>query len=124
MRHLASPHAWGPALLKGASDWAELVRIIPRVSSQVLTRVERGEMEVTLSHKGLSQALARLDQLANRLSLSILLAALIVGLALLVPVFNLGEQWNLATIVVIIGFVGVSLLSLWLIFSIWRSSRK
>jgi len=124
VRHLASPHAWGPALLKGASDWAELMRIIPRVSSQVLTRVERGEMEITLSHKGLSQALARLDQLANRLSLSILLAALIVGLALLVPIFNLGEQWNLPTIVVILGFVGVSLLGLWLIFSIWRSSRK
>jgi hypothetical protein len=53
-----------------------------------------------------------------------LLAALIVGLALLVPAFNLTGEWTLAMVVVIIGFVGVSLLGLWLAFSIWRASRK
>jgi ubiquinone biosynthesis protein len=71
----------------------------------------------------LNQALVRLDRSANRLSLSLLLAALIVGLALLVPAFNLAEQWGLATILVITSFVGLSLLGLWLIFSIWRSGR-
>ena len=50
-------------------------------------------------------------------------AALIVGLALLVPAFNLTGQWGLATILVITSFVGVSLLGLWLIFSIWRSRK-
>jgi len=124
MWQMASPRTWGPPLLKGASDWAELMRIIPRVSSQVLTRVERGEFEITLSHKELGQALVRLDRLANRLSLSMLLAALIVGLALLVPAFNLAGQWSLATIVSITGFAGASLLGLWLIFSIWRSGRR
>ncbi|MBL7065077.1 MAG: AarF/ABC1/UbiB kinase family protein [Anaerolineae bacterium] len=124
MWQMTSPRTWGPPLLKGASDWAELMRIIPRVSSQVLTRVERGEFEITLSHKELGQALVRLDRLANRLSLSMLLAALIVGLALLVPAFNLAGQWSLATIVSITGFAGASLLGLWLIFSIWRSGRR
>jgi ubiquinone biosynthesis protein len=120
---LASPRVWGLPLLRGAEDWAELLRLIPRVGSQLLTRIERGEAEVTLSHKGLDQALARMDRLANRLSLSVLLAALIVGLALLVPAFNLAERWGLPTILVVAGFVGASLLGLWLIFSIWRSSR-
>jgi ubiquinone biosynthesis protein len=78
---------------------------------------------VTLIHKELDQALARMDRLANRISLSVLLAALIVGLALLVPAFNLAEQWGLPTILVITGFVGASLLGLWLIISIWRSRR-
>jgi ubiquinone biosynthesis protein len=123
MWQMASPRTWGPPLLKGATDWAELMRLIPRVGSQVLTRVERGELEITLSHKELKQALVRLDRLANRISLSLLLAALIVGLALLVPAFNVAGQWSLATIVVITGFVGVSLLGLWLIFSIWRSRK-
>ena len=111
-------------MIRGTSDWADLMRLIPRVSSQVLTRVERGEMEIILNHKGLDQALARIDRLANRLSLSMLLAALIVSLAMLIPVFNLGDRWNLATIVVITGFVGASLLGMWLIVSIWRSTRK
>jgi len=121
---MASPRAWAPPLLKGASDWAELLSIIPRIGSQLLTRVERGELEITLRHKELDQALVRLDRLANRLSISVLLAALIVGLALLVPAFNLGQRWGLATVLVIAGFAGASLLGLWLIFSIWRSTRR
>jgi len=124
VRQMASPSTWGPQLAKGASDWAALIGLIPRVGTQVLTRVERGEMEIILNHKGLNQALGRMDRLANRVSLSILLAALIMGLAMLIPILNTGEQWNLATIVVITGFASASLLALWLIISIWRSTRK
>jgi ubiquinone biosynthesis protein len=124
VRQMASPRTWGLPLVKSASDWADLMRLIPRVSSQVLTRVERGEMEIILNHKGLDRALARIDRLANRLSLSMLLAALIVGLAMLIPVLNLGERWNLPTIVVITGFISASLLGMWLVVSIWRSTRK
>ncbi|MFQ6100185.1 MAG: ABC1 kinase family protein [Anaerolineae bacterium] len=123
MWQMASPRVWGPTLLKGAGDWADLLGLIPRIGSQLLTRVERGELEITLSHKELDQALARLDRLANRLSLSVLLAAFIVGLALLVPAFNLAQRWGLATILVIVGFIAASLLGLWLIFSIWRSRK-
>jgi ubiquinone biosynthesis protein len=120
---MASPRIWGPSVLKGANDWAELLGLIPRVGSQLLARAERGELEFTLRHKELDRALARMDRSANRLSLSVLLAALIVGLALFIPAFNLAEQWGLATILVITSFVGVSLLGLWLVFSIWRSGR-
>ncbi len=121
---MASPRSWGPPLLKGAGDWAEMLGLVPRIGAQLLTRAERGELEVTISHKELGQTLVRLDRLVNRLSISVLLAALIVGLALLVPAFNLAQEWGLATILVIGGFASASLLGLWLIFSIWRSGRK
>lgn len=121
--HMASPRAWGLPLLRGAGDWAELLGLIPRVGSQLLRRVERGELEITLRHQGLDQALARLDRLANRLSLSVLLAAFIVGLALLASAFNLTAQWGLAAVLVAMGLVAASLLGLWLIFSMWRSTR-
>ncbi len=123
MWQMASPNAWAPSLVKGAGDWAELLGHIPRVGSQFLNRVERGEVELTVSHKELDQALVRLDRTANRLSLSMLLAALIVGLALLIPAFNLTEQVNLATILIIAGFLFVSLLGLWLVISIWRARK-
>jgi ubiquinone biosynthesis protein len=123
MWQMASPRTWGAPLIKGVGDWGELMKLIPRVSSQVLARIERGELEITLSHKELDQAMIRLDRTANRISLSMLLAALIVGLALLVPAFNLGGEWNLATILVITSFVIVSLLGLWLVFSIWKSRK-
>jgi len=123
-RQMASPRSWGPPLLKGAGDWAELMSIIPRVGSQLLTRVERGEMEITLKHEGLDQSMARLDRLANRISLSLLLAALIVGLALLVPTFRLVEQGGLVSTLIIAGFAMASLLGGWLVISILRSGRR
>ncbi len=124
MRQMALPGNWGPPLIKGVNDWTALMRLIPRVSSQVLTRVEREGLEIRIDIKDLKQVLSRVDRQANRLSLSMLLAALIVGLALMIPAFNPTGEWTLATIVLIIGFVSVSLLGVWLAFSIWRASRK
>ncbi|MGD8966640.1 MAG: AarF/ABC1/UbiB kinase family protein [Anaerolineae bacterium] len=117
------PRGVGPRLIKTGGDWSDLLSLLPRIGSQLLIQAERGELEITLEHKGLTQALNRFDRSANRISLSVLLAALIVGLALLIPAFNLAEKMGLATILVIAGFVGVSLLGIWLIISIWRSRR-
>ncbi|MCX7680354.1 MAG: AarF/UbiB family protein [Anaerolineae bacterium] len=121
MRQMLSPRSWGAPLVRSMNDWAELAQMIPRVGFQVLERVERGEVEVQIRHIGLRETLTRIDRLANRLSLSMLLSALIVGLALLVPAFRLGEMGNLATILVIMGFIFVSFLGVGLIVSIWRS---
>jgi ubiquinone biosynthesis protein len=120
---LASPRVWGLPLIKGATDWAELMSLIPRVGAQLLTRAEQGELEVTVSLKELDRALARVDRSASRLAVSMMLAALIVSLALLTPICGLTERYSLATILLVVGFMGANLLGLWLIVSIWRSRK-
>jgi ubiquinone biosynthesis protein len=120
---IALPRNLGPALIKTAGDWSDLLSLLPRVGTQLLTRAERGEFEMTLEHKGLDRALTRLDRSANRISLSLLLAALIVGLALMIPAFNLAEERGLVSVLVVAVFIGVSLVGLWLIFSIWRARK-
>jgi len=124
MREMASPRAWVPSLIRGMGDWAQLLDMLPRTGMQLLTRAERGELEVSLRHQELGRALVYLDRLANRLALSILLASLIVGLALLVPAFHLAERGGLITALVILGFALASLLGLGLVISILRSGRK
>lgn len=124
MREMASPRAWIPSLVRGVEDWAQLLDMLPRTGIQLLTRVERGELEVSLRHQELGRALVYLDRLANRLALSILLAALIVGLALLVPAFHLAERGGLVTALVVLGFALASLIGLWLVISILRSGRR
>jgi ubiquinone biosynthesis protein len=124
MWQMASPRSWGLPLLKGAGDWAALLGLVPRVGAQLLSRAERGELEIAVSYKELDRTLVRMDRLANRLSISVLLAALIVGLALFIPAFNLAQQLGGATIWVAAGFVGASFLGLWLVFSILRSGRR
>ncbi len=120
---LAAPERWAPAALRGADDWLEMLAMFPRIGTQLLTRVERGDLEVKLDLQGLDRFVARLDRSVSRLTVGLLLAALIVGLALLIPAFNLGGQISLATVLIIAGFLGASLLGLWLIYSIWRSRR-
>lgn len=117
------PSSLGPRLIRAGGDWSECLSLLPRVGSQLLLQAQRGEFGMTLEHKGLAQALDRIDRSANRISLSVLLAALILGLALLIPAFNLGEEIGLTAALVIASFVAVSLLGVWLAFSIWRSGR-
>ncbi len=124
MREMASPSAWMPSLVRGMGDWVQLLDMLPRTGMQLLARAERGELEVSLRHQELGRALVYLDRLANRLALSILLAALIVGLALLVPAFHLAERGGLITALVILGFALASVVGLWLILSILRSGRR
>ncbi len=124
MREMASPRTWMPSLVRGVGDLAELLNMLPRVGVQLLARAERGELEISLRHQELGRALVYLDRLVNRLALSILLAALIVGLALLIPAFHLAERGGLITALVILGFALASLLGLGLVVSILRSGRR
>ena len=54
----------------------------------------------------------RIKRSANRSSLSLLVAALMLGLALLIPAYDSAEEIGLATVVVIVSFAGCSLLGL------------
>ncbi len=117
------PSDLAPSLIQVGGDWSHLLSLLPRIGSQLLIQAERGKLGVTLEHKGLERALDRLERSANRISVSVLLAGLILGLALIIPAFNLAEEIGLATVLVIAGFFGASVLGLWLIFSIWRSRR-
>ena len=115
------PRDSGARLVEVGGDWADLLSLLPRVGAKLLVQTERGKLGLSLEHKGLERALDRLDRSANRISLSLLLAALIVGLALIIPVFDLLEEVGLATVLVVGGFTGATLLGFWLVISIWRS---
>jgi len=119
-----SPRTLGEKALRGGQEWGDLVLTMPRRLSHLLDDVEAGNLSVNLRLPEVPGLMARLDRIANRLSISILLAALIMGLATLVPAFNLAEQWGLVIVLILVSFAGASLLGLWLIFSIWRSRRK
>jgi ubiquinone biosynthesis protein len=120
MRQMASPRAWGKKVVKGASDWGELFAALPRRIPHILDQVEGGEFEITLKVKEAERSLSKLDRIANRLSVSILVAAFIVGLALLLPTF-IGNQVMWIIVPAGLVFIAASVLGLWLLYSIWRA---
>ena len=121
MRRLWLPSEWGPSVLHGVTNWADLLATFPRHTTRILKQIERGQLALQLHLPELDPAIHRLDNITNRLILAVLLAALIVALALLIPTLNLTWPWGLLTWIIIISFVITSILALWLIVSILRS---
>jgi len=121
MPKLFLPHdGWFQAVLMDVTNWGELLHRLPRVGNLILGRLERNEpfrMEV----KDLDHILSRIDRLVTRLALSLLVAAFVIGLPILLQLTTPGSlpSWLiLASLVPIIGA------GLWLVLSLLNTSRK
>jgi hypothetical protein len=83
-----------------------------------LEKAERNELlEIGLKDSG--RLLGGLSRLVNRLSLSIVIAGLVVSLAILIAVTTAGSPLQ---ILVAVGFVATLSLGIWLLISIVRGT--
>jgi ubiquinone biosynthesis protein len=95
----------------------------PRQIHALLDELKDGEIEVRFQHRGVNELISKVDILANRLVLALLIAALIVGSSLL-GVFNQSGVVLLGVnIFGLVGFVFAAVLGLALIVGIIRSGR-
>lgn len=117
LRQAASPRVWGQKLLKGAGEWSDLLLQLPKWVPRLLDQVSAGELDIGLRLRGQDTILRHLNRATNRLAVSLLVAALIIGLALVVV--SQGESSWLAQV----SFAAAVLLGMWLLVSIWRSGR-
>jgi ubiquinone biosynthesis protein len=109
---------WGQALLRQAADWVEFLNLLPRTGRRLLEKTEQDELfEFGLKDKDV--LLGGLNRLVNRLSLSIVIAGLVVSLAILIAVTTAGSPLQ---ILVVVGFVATLGLGFWLLISILRST--
>jgi len=117
---LALPRrAWGEALLRQGADWGELISRLPRSTNHLLDQAERGDL-FRVHLKDADPIMRRLDRLATRLALSMLVSALLVSLALLMP---LGPGGGPLQLPVLIGFALATGLGVWLLTSILKGTR-
>ena len=103
----------------------ELLRLaqeMPGELRELLLRLKQGKLKVELKHQGLEGMLARQDQARNRVAFSIVIAALIIGSALIVlsrtPPLIFG-----ISVMGIIGFAAAAFLGAWLFLAIMRKGR-
>jgi ubiquinone biosynthesis protein len=102
-----------------------LAHVLPRRIDTLTDQLERGNMTLGFDLRGLPRAMRGLDAIANRLSFSIVVAALVVGSALLLAAgpevaFRIPFT-RIALPIPEIGFVMAALMGAWLLFSIIRS---
>jgi ubiquinone biosynthesis protein len=123
-RQLLLPSTWGSSLLRLGSDWMDFLGGFPRQSTSILTKIDRGDLEFRVRLPELEETNRDFNRAVNRLIYSILVAAMTIALALLIPGLDLTWPWSLITWVILLGFLGMSYLALRLIWSMWRSNRK
>lgn len=121
MTKLFLPHeGWTQTVLLDLTNWGELLHRLPRVSNRMLERLERNEgfrMEI----KDTDRILARIDRLVTRLVLSILVAAFVVGLPILLQLTTPGSLPRWLILFSLIPIVGTAL---WLAISLLNTPRK
>ena len=124
MRRRLHPASWEPGLRRGATDMARLGIDLPGNLRRLFRRVDRGELAVIVRPREMEEPLRRLEAIANRLALSMLLAAFVIGTSVLMAAYHPGGDaawlgWFFA-----VGLMVVFLVGGWLALAIRRSGRR
>lgn len=104
-RQLWLPTAWGPALGRLAMDWKDLVGVLPRQTTRLLDQLERGDFTVKAELPQLEPTFQQIDRLVSRIIYALLVAAMLVSLAFLLPRLDFTWPWRLMTWIIVAGFL-------------------
>jgi ubiquinone biosynthesis protein len=119
-RQLWFPSSWAPGLLRLGLDWRDLVSALPRQTIRLLDQLDRGDFTVQAKLPELEPTINRVDRWVHQIIYTILLAAMLIGLAYLVPRLDFTWPWKLTTWII----VGMFLLLLFLMFRlVWSFFR-
>ncbi len=103
-------------------DFAHMVKVFPRRVNHILTKAEKGTLRLELGHQGLENFIEELDIMSNRLSFSMIIAALIVGSSLIIQTRMSPSLFDVP-LLGIIGFLLAGFLGIGLLISILRSGK-
>lgn len=119
-----SPRYLARLMEAATMDAAQLGLEVPGQLRRILGDLERGTLEIGTRPGGLEPALDRLERLANRIVLSLIASAFIIGLAVLMAVIHpFGvERW--IGIMFVLGFLIATALGTYLIRDILRSKPR
>ncbi len=122
LKEKAAPTNLGREGVRLARAYGALVRSLPDDLKELITRVNRNKFKIDLEHRGLDRLITDLDKSSNRLSFSMLIAALIVGSSLVMQT-DKGPLLFGFPALGIMGYSIAAVLGLWLAVGILRSGR-
>jgi len=117
-----SPQALAKRARKGLKEMAEIVIGLPRDVARLFRMARRGRLRVDLDLKRLDHFGLQLNQAANRLTMGVLTASLVVGSSIIMTVKGGPELFGLP-LFGLLGFVVAFFNSVWILYAIWRSGR-
>lgn len=101
-------------------EFIRLFKILPSEIRVITAKVKTGEIKIQFEHRGLDNLIAGLNRTGNRLSFSLIVAALIIGSSLIAH-SDKGPQIHDLSVLGIFGYLIAAFFGLWLVITIFRN---
>ncbi len=105
-----------------ARQFYKLIRIFPSDAVEIMRLAKSGKLAFNIRIEGLEKMLNTQDQTSNRISFAIIIAALILGSAIVIN-SNVPPMLFGVSVIGIAGFVTAVVMGLWLLIAIIRKGR-
>jgi ubiquinone biosynthesis protein len=102
---------------------ASIARELPYQVHDTLEQVRDGQIEVGFVHKGLDDFMHKLDAVANRLVIALVVTGGLIGSSLIGIFSKGGPQLLGVNVISVVGFIFSGILGLWLLWGVVRSGR-
>jgi ubiquinone biosynthesis protein len=117
-----SPHRLSNDLIRLSADLIKFTQQFPQELLELSRLIRQQKLYLKTENQGLERTLATHDQISNRISFSIIIAALIVGSALIV-ISEIPPLFYGISLIGIIGFTAAAVMGIWLLVAILRKGR-
>ena len=121
-RRQRSPGRLFHEMEQGIEGYLTLARNLPRDVREILNKVNRNKFRIDLEHRGLDRFSKELDRSANRLCLSLIIAALLIGSSIAMQGSRGPMLWGLPAFA-FFGYTCAGLVGIWWMIAILRSGR-
>jgi ubiquinone biosynthesis protein len=109
-------------LMRVGGELAHFSRQFPNDLLEIARQLRRRRLLFRIEHEGMSSMLATHDQISNRISFSIIIAALIIGSALIVISATPPLFYGISLIGIIL-FIAAAVMGIWLLVAILKKGR-
>ncbi|MEA1896599.1 MAG: AarF/UbiB family protein, partial [Bacteroidota bacterium] len=99
-----------------------LTNLLPRDLTLILKKMKTGTLRAEFEHRGLENLIHVLDKVSNRISFSMIIAAIIIGSSIIMQT-DKGAMLFGFPLLGIVGFIVAGIMGLWLAVSILRSGK-
>jgi ubiquinone biosynthesis protein len=102
-------------------DTAELVGRLPDDARAIIKKARKGDVQVRVHHEHLEELSSTLDKSSNRISLALIIAALLIASSMLTPQEGMVLKLVRLETLGVIGYIAAAIGGIWLGLSILRS---
>ncbi len=117
-----SPERIGGLIADAAVDYADFIRVLPRELKGLTNRLRKGRQTLVVRHDGLEDFRHEMERSSNRLTLGLVVGAVVVASSILLSTDAGPTLWGVSALG-LAGFVAAGFASVWLVIGILRSGR-